>query len=332
VASLEITPNDQGEPQAQLIFHNTDHLTSSNVDTDSDGQVIQLLDYFPYGKTRIDDHAENYANDYQFTGKERDQETDLSYFEARYYDSSIGRFISQDPAFKDSPENFLEDPQQLNPYSYARNNPLRYNDPSGESIEDIRQRLDAIHAWALDLQRQINEFANNAQQAVFNGFVGLLPQVQENPMVNNPQNRMFANYQGQLYINPAVGSTAFGLAAIMAGSKTVPASRATGLLDIAENRLLSAAERKIISDSIQDQKLRNIFNEFYQSSDALPGGTAGAIKHTVKTGELVHGSDHFIKGDGFVNGLNKLLQNFSLNQEDRAIAQKLFDQLKNSKK
>jgi RHS repeat-associated protein len=63
-----------------------------------------------------------------FPGKERDAETGLDFFEARYYSSPQGRFMSPDePLFDQSPE----DPQSWNLYGYVRNNPLRFADPNG---------------------------------------------------------------------------------------------------------------------------------------------------------------------------------------------------------
>ena len=78
----------------------------------------------------------------QFTGKERDGETGLDYFGARYYSSSQGRFTSPDELQSTSPEFALlgkghptrqalptadlTNPQSLNKYQYALNNPLRY--------------------------------------------------------------------------------------------------------------------------------------------------------------------------------------------------------------
>jgi len=60
------------------------------------------------------------------TGKERDAESGLDYMEARYYASTMGRFMSPDPL-----GGHLEDPQTLNRYAYARNNPLIYTDTTG---------------------------------------------------------------------------------------------------------------------------------------------------------------------------------------------------------
>lgn len=64
-----------------------------------------------------------------FTGKERDSETGLDYFGARYFSGATGRFASPDPLWVTAKR--LVDPQRLNLYAYVRNNPLRYVDPDG---------------------------------------------------------------------------------------------------------------------------------------------------------------------------------------------------------
>ncbi|NLT33032.1 MAG: RHS repeat-associated core domain-containing protein [Acidobacteria bacterium] len=64
-----------------------------------------------------------------FTGKERDAETGLDYFGARYYSGAQGRFLSVDPGNAGAVN---EDPQSWNAYAYARDNPLKYVDPNGE--------------------------------------------------------------------------------------------------------------------------------------------------------------------------------------------------------
>ncbi|MCZ2075083.1 MAG: RHS repeat-associated core domain-containing protein [Bryobacterales bacterium] len=60
-------------------------------------------------------------------------ETGLDYFRARYYSGAQGRFTSPDPMFFQV--EMLADPQRFNLYAYARNNPLRFIDPTGETIE-----------------------------------------------------------------------------------------------------------------------------------------------------------------------------------------------------
>lgn len=70
---------------------------------------------------------------YRFTGKERDSESGNDYFPARYYSSSMGRWLSPDWSAKEDPVPYakLDDPQSLNLYSYVRNNPLNRFDPDG---------------------------------------------------------------------------------------------------------------------------------------------------------------------------------------------------------
>jgi RHS repeat-associated protein len=71
-----------------------------------------------------------------FTGKERDSESGLDYFGARYNASSMGRFMTPDWSAKPQgvPYAVLDDPQSLNLYAYVRNNPLSRTDPSGHYI------------------------------------------------------------------------------------------------------------------------------------------------------------------------------------------------------
>ncbi len=66
---------------------------------------------------------------YHFTGKERDTESGNDYFDARYYGSSMGRFLSPDPLGPWIAD--VNDPQSWNFYTYARNNPLINIDPTG---------------------------------------------------------------------------------------------------------------------------------------------------------------------------------------------------------
>jgi RHS repeat-associated protein len=86
----------------------------------------------------------------KLTGKERDAETGLDYFGARYMSSAQGRFTSPDPAGPD-----LTNPQTLNKYRYALNNPLRYVDRNGLYEEDVHRGL----TFALALAVGINENA-----------------------------------------------------------------------------------------------------------------------------------------------------------------------------
>ena len=111
----------------------TDHLSGSNLVIDEEGSVQELVDYLPYGEMRFDQQT-GFNEQRKFTGQEYDAATELSYLNARYYNGSNARFISQDPAFINLShlEVQLADPQSWNSYAYGRNNPLRYIDPNGK--------------------------------------------------------------------------------------------------------------------------------------------------------------------------------------------------------
>jgi RHS repeat-associated protein len=108
-----------------IYFYHTDHLGSSSVVTDKAGVVVENLSYYPYGKTQSDIGTVHVTHKY--TGQEKD-DTGLYFYNARYYDPALGRFISADTIVPD-PTN----PQALNRYTYVLNNPLLYTDPSGHS-------------------------------------------------------------------------------------------------------------------------------------------------------------------------------------------------------
>ncbi|MBN1570608.1 MAG: RHS repeat-associated core domain-containing protein [Acidobacteria bacterium] len=99
----------------------------------------------------------------KFTGKERDAETGLDYFLARYYSGAQGRFLSPDE-FKGGPDDALtgkditsagplpyadiSNPQSLNKYAYVYSNPLRYTDPDGHQGEEalVKKMIEALRA------------------------------------------------------------------------------------------------------------------------------------------------------------------------------------------
>ena len=84
--------------------------------------------YHPYGEPR--DTLQVTATEYGYTGQRADQSTGLMYYQARYYDPTLRRFTQPDTIIP-NPHN----PQDLNRYTYTRNNPVLYTDPDGHSID-----------------------------------------------------------------------------------------------------------------------------------------------------------------------------------------------------
>jgi len=107
-----------------ITYFHKDHLGSSTVMTDTSGIALETGGYFPYGMGR--ENPGITLSNYKFTDQELDTESGLYNYDARLYDPVIGRFISPDSIV---PRPF--DPQSLNRYSYCRNNPLIFTDPTG---------------------------------------------------------------------------------------------------------------------------------------------------------------------------------------------------------
>jgi RHS repeat-associated protein len=105
-------------------YYFSNHLGSADAIADNVGNVQQQVDYYPYGGVAYTNGFD--GNRYKFTGKERDSESGLDNFTARYFGSSLGRFMTPDPMGGDA-----KDPQSLNRYAYVRNNPLTLTDPTG---------------------------------------------------------------------------------------------------------------------------------------------------------------------------------------------------------
>jgi RHS repeat-associated protein len=154
------TASGGGGSSAQIHWLVTDQLGTPRMVFDQTGSLASVSrhDYLPFGEelfagTGGRTTAQGYsASDnvrQKFTRKERDNETGLDYFLARYYSSTQGRFTSPDEftggpdelfefeeSASDNPTFYAElaDPQSLNKYQYAYNNPLRFVDPDGHQI------------------------------------------------------------------------------------------------------------------------------------------------------------------------------------------------------
>ncbi|MBI4208390.1 MAG: hypothetical protein HY538_01620 [Deltaproteobacteria bacterium] len=120
--------------EAEVNYLYPDHLGSTSLVSNSEGEVVESFQYTPFGEISGTLHSTLDSSHYQFTGQERDATSELSYFNARYYDATLSRFLSVDPIFSGGN---LHDPQQRNPYSYARNNPMLYLDSTGNYVESV---------------------------------------------------------------------------------------------------------------------------------------------------------------------------------------------------
>ena len=119
------------DPALALRYYHQDHLGSSVCLSDAQGVLIEEAAFYPFGAPRQEYRTHSAQESYQFTQKERDAESGLQYFEARFYLASHGRFTRVDPlAIAETPA-WLENPQKLNLYSYCSSRPMSFTDPTG---------------------------------------------------------------------------------------------------------------------------------------------------------------------------------------------------------
>jgi RHS repeat-associated protein len=141
---------------AKTRYVHPDHLGSTNVVTDENDNVVQTLDYYPYGATRISATTGGADSARKYVDRFADQ-CNLDYLNARYYDPARGQFITEDPLFWSSKQN-LANPQSLNTYSYANDNPVSGKDPDGLSaqtaLQGVLSRLQAVLVSLLTLLSQ----------------------------------------------------------------------------------------------------------------------------------------------------------------------------------
>jgi RHS repeat-associated protein len=139
-------------PSGAVHYYFSDHLNSTNLVYSASGALEEDSDFYPYGGER--GYTLGSGNHFKFTGKERDPESGLDYFGARYYGNSLGRFLTTDPV-QIHPLRML-DPQRMNSYAQSRNNPIAYRDPDGRDIAAVgfsKLAAGAGHIGILSIQK-----------------------------------------------------------------------------------------------------------------------------------------------------------------------------------
>jgi RHS repeat-associated protein len=153
-------------PSGTVHYYFSDSLGSASVITDANGNIEEQYYYYPYGG--LVSSVGGYPNHYKFTGKERDAESLLDNFGARYNASSMGRFMSPDWAAKPTtvPYANFGDPQSLNLYSYVRNNPTSLYDPTGhcwswQPLCGLGQRINNLfHGEGFHTDQQVEDISH----------------------------------------------------------------------------------------------------------------------------------------------------------------------------
>lgn len=186
----------------EVVYYTKDPISSTSIITDSAGEVIQKLEYLPFGP-ELQTISGNLYNNIKFAGKEKDQSLNIYDFSARNYDQNNGRFYSIDPVLK-----------ATSPYVYALNNPYKYTDPSGMN--------DVLNHWTDTKQSQFSMQLRYGGSTVWNSGTGMFD-YQGGTITN-----LFSSSRGQ-----ELGYSAFSMLPIgdliYALSSTYVFSKATGV-------------------------------------------------------------------------------------------------------
>jgi RHS repeat-associated protein len=151
-----------------LQFLHTDLLGSPAAATDGSGNVAGTQTFYPFGEMRSASGA--FDTTRGFTGQVHDAATGLGFYNARYYDPALGRFVSPDSLVQTA-----NNPIFLNKYVYVMNSPLFLTDPTGNCVfglkcpDDARAALDGAHL-ALDiagLVPGVGEFADGLNAVIY---------------------------------------------------------------------------------------------------------------------------------------------------------------------
>ncbi len=164
------------DSSGNVLYYFADHLGTSRsiAEIPSEGTTATLCydaDFYPFGGERL--YLTNCEQNYNFTGKERDSESNLDNFGARFYSSQIGRFMSPDWSSTPDAVPYADfgKPQSLNLYGYVKDNPLSKTDPDGHCDVDGEH-----HGWVWCAAHAvgITETARETQSRLLNEANGFI--------------------------------------------------------------------------------------------------------------------------------------------------------------
>jgi RHS repeat-associated protein len=173
--------DDYGQEKEEQYFYHGDHLGSAQMVTGYDGRLYEHLEYTPCGELWVEHAEQDKASVdktvFRFTGKERDGETGLYYYGARYLNPQTGLWLSTDPAMGEYvPQAPINDEAKkangnlpgmggvfntvnLHLYHYAGNNPVKYTDPDGRESEKFgiyRRQMGMYHSFPSEGSHTLN--------------------------------------------------------------------------------------------------------------------------------------------------------------------------------
>jgi RHS repeat-associated protein len=198
-------------------FHFTDWLGSRRLQVRADGSAAMQCVSLPFGEDMSCGQPNGFAasdadgTEHHFTGKERDTESGSDYFKYRYYASSMGRWMSPDPAGMMAVD--ITDPQSLNRYAYVQNNALSFIDPYGLDCAYLNNAGNGVES--VDQQSNSGECGKNGGYWVDGGLTNININADQGAVqmtgTNDGTDKTHASYQDTnvyvgKYLNDPIGN------------------------------------------------------------------------------------------------------------------------------
>jgi RHS repeat-associated protein len=332
-------------------FYFSDHLGSAAVVTDALGNIKEESDYYSFGGERIVTDL-GIGNNYKFTDKERDSETGCDYFGARYYCNPIGRFITADWSAKPTtvPYANFGNPQSLNLYLYAKNNPTTFGDPDGhcETTCQIFKGI-AIGTGKFLWNSSIPGMATHGMAQAYHDFkigpaAAHAEHVAQGKALLTGVAALSGNFDAQMQVGMGVANTWHGMSTTDKASAITQGTLAVGTAVIGGGSGPSASARSLVGFSEGEagmigQSMKNLsaagydtsaFQQLVKSTD-MPTGTWGMSLSTPPTGAALGDGaftsqemlDHTMEEE--LRHLGQDLSNQSFGQGDAAAAEAEVD-------
>ncbi|MFQ9996113.1 MAG: RHS repeat domain-containing protein, partial [Hoylesella buccalis] len=157
-AMVKTRAGEAGTNERLQFYYHPDHLGSSSYITNLDGEVMQHIEYVPFGEVFIEERNNTWNTPYLFNAKEFDEETGMYYYGARYYEPRLSLWMSVDPISIYDPrnsENYLDgehnngvfNAYNLSPYSYCYQNPVKLSDPDGKQVIAVHGTFSSNGTW-----------------------------------------------------------------------------------------------------------------------------------------------------------------------------------------